>query len=372
MQILHALPRRGHGAGFSLIELMVGIAIGMVAVVVVMQVMVSSEGSRRSGTSTDDAQTAGAIALTELQRHIRQSGQGFSSELRQSKPYSRLLGCNVRLPSGSVLNGLAPVTINHAQVPAGDANTDTLLVAYGSDPGSPDGDRVNAQITPTTYSVATPSGFQLNDRVIEMPQPIPALNAPCANTYTIGRVTAIAGAVVTVDNGTAANMNGGALYNLGLQPRIQAFAVRNGNLTACDFTVNDCTAAGNTGDANIWVPIASNVVSMRAQYGVDTAAAGAMDGVVDTYNQTTPTTPCGWIRASAVRLAIVVRATQYDKDFDITTQPAALGLATNWAGSGGAPIILNNGDDWNHFRYKKFETTVPLRNLTWQGHTDLC
>ena len=368
---LAPLPRPGRETGFSLVELMVGLAIGMVAVLVVMQVLLSSDSARRSGTSTDDAQTAGAIAMTELQRSIRQSGQGFSSELRQGGLLSRMIGCNVRLPSGTVLSGLAPVTINHPQIPAGDADTDTLLVAYGSDPGSPEGDRVNAQIAATDYSVATPSAFKVNDRVLELPTPAPVPTVPCATTYTIGRVVAKAGAVVTVDKGTAANMNGGTLFNLGQQPRLQAFAVRNGNLTVCDFTVKDCSADSSTGDPDVWTPIASNLVSLRAQYGADTTA-GAMDGIVDGYTQTTPTTPCGWIRVPAVRLAIVLRATQYDKNFDLSAEPAALKLATEWAGSAEAPVKLNGATDWTHFRYKKFETTVPLRNLTWQGVTAGC
>jgi len=62
--------------GFSLVELMVGMVIGMIAIIVVMQVFSLSEGSKRTTTGGDDAQMSGAVALTMLQRDIRQAGYG--------------------------------------------------------------------------------------------------------------------------------------------------------------------------------------------------------------------------------------------------------------------------------------------------------
>jgi len=43
-------------AGFSLVELMIGLVIGMVAIVVMMQVFSVSEGYKRTTTGGDDAQ----------------------------------------------------------------------------------------------------------------------------------------------------------------------------------------------------------------------------------------------------------------------------------------------------------------------------
>ena len=122
-------PHRSRG--FSLVELMVGLVIGTIAILVVLQVFALSEGSKRTTTGGDDAQNAGAIALVLMQRDLRQAGYGISSVA--------LLGCNLALPvpapgtaTAWTLNALAPVTINHAGIPAGDANTDTLLLVYGS------------------------------------------------------------------------------------------------------------------------------------------------------------------------------------------------------------------------------------------------
>ena len=67
-------------AGFSLVELMIGLVIGMVAIVVMMQVFSVSEGYKRTTTGGDDAQNNGAIALYGLQRDIQQSGKAATAE----------------------------------------------------------------------------------------------------------------------------------------------------------------------------------------------------------------------------------------------------------------------------------------------------
>lgn len=52
------------------------------------------------------------------------------------------------------------------------------------------------------------------------------------------------------------------------------------------------------------------IVALRAMYGKDTNA----DGVVDTYDNTTPTTNAGWMQVRAVRIALVARSSSYQKD----------------------------------------------------------
>jgi len=345
-------------AGFSLVELMIGLVIGMVAIVVMMQVFSVSEGYKRTTTGGDDAQNNGAIALYGLQRDIQQSGMGMSA--------FQLIGCDVLLRTGVTLNAMSPLTINHSSIPstASDTNTDTLLVVYGNGNGSGEGAKVEAQPLQTTYTIAAaassasaPGAFVVgasattSDKVIVEAQPRPS---PCS--LTMEAVTAVAGTNVTVGTGVA-GMSGGILYNLGQSPKVLVYAVKGGNLVMCDFIANDCGAAGNVGNAAIWVPIASNIVSLRAEYGRDTSAP--MNATVDQFDQTTPTTACLWARVSAARLALVARSAQYDKGVVTAAAPA-------WA-SASAAINLSGNTDWDHYRYKVFQTVVPLRNMTWQG-----
>jgi type IV pilus assembly protein PilW len=345
------LVRRNNG--FSLIEILVGLAIGLIGMIVMMQVFGVSEANKRTTTGGDDAQTAGAITLYTLQRDIRQAGFGITN--------IKLMGCNVQLRAGVTLNALAPVTINHASIPAGDATTDTLLMVAGSSNGAQEGDAITTQPIanyPKNYTIQTPSAFTVGDQVIAQPA---TANIPTICNLTMEPVAAIdsANSIINVATGVAATANG-FIYNLGQAPRILAYAIRNNVLTVCDFFANDCTLTTNVNNPAIWVPIANNIVSLRAQYGRDTNAA-PMNAVVDTYDQSTPTTHCGWARTFAIRLALVARNSSFDKADAITTTDPA------WAGSANAPISISSDTNWQHYRYKVFQTTVPIRNIVSTG-----
>lgn len=373
--LLSCPPRRAV-SGFSLVEILVGMVIGMLGIIIMMQVFSLSEEQKRTTTGGGDAQSGAAIALFGLQRDIRQAGYGVSDV--------KLLGCSLQLRAGPPivgLNPLAPLTINHPAIPAGDANTDTLLLVYGSTNGSPQGDGIIAQpaavgaaVLPDIYATQTPTSFTSADWVIATPQNrATSCNLASTNVTCVGLPcgtapnTSAANVIVTTGTGVA-NMSNGTLFNLGSAPRVLAYAIRNGNLTLCDYMVNDCGLAANTGNVAIWVPIASNIVSMRAQYGRDTSAT--MDAIVDVYDQTTPTPPpppttvpayeCKWARISAVRLVLVARSANFEKTAVTAAAPA-------WEGSAGNAIDLSANATWQNFRYKVIQTVVPIRNLAWQG-----
>lgn len=320
--------------GFSLVELLVGIVVAMAAVIVVMQVFKVSEGQRRAASGGDDAQTTGAIALSLLQRDLRQAGQGFSNPA--------LLDCQLRLGNSRSITHLAPVTINPAGIPAGDSNTDVVLVAYGTGQGSPEGSLINSQPGAATYAVTAPQAFVANDYVVATPQ---NRAAPCALD-----LTTVAGAPAGTNVAVALGMTNapnGALFTFGATPRFVAYAVRSGRLTTCDFLTQDCTSS----DAANWSEVGDGIVSLRAEYARDTSAS--RDAIPDVYDQTTPSSWCGWSRVVATRVVLVARSRQPEKE-DVAAS------APSW--SGAASIVIG-GDGWKRYRYKTYETTVPLRNM---------
>lgn len=365
---------------------MVGMVIGMLGIIVIMQVFALFEGQKRTTSGGSEAQNIGAIALSGLTDDIRQGGYGFDT--------LNLMGCDVLLRTGVTLKALAPVTINSTSVPAGDANTDTLLMAYGNSETLPEGNSIIVPIIDAThFSVqAFLPSFSAGDYVIATPQ-----NRSCVPTVSpappitiLNTVTAVTNPTLTLTPGVtpASSVTPGMLFNLGPVITIHAYAVRNGSLTMCDFMVNDCSLAANTGNTSIWVPIADNIVSLRAQYGQDitnhaptitSLKTGSMDGVVDIYSQTPPGNTgvtedaCGWLRTLSIRLALIARNTQLEKIPVTTAAPVWAGsTAINnnpaWAGSlAGAsanPIDLTANPRWQQYRYKVFETTVPIRNIT--------
>lgn len=348
-------PHAGQ-SGFSLIEIMVGMVIGLLAIIVMMQVFAVSEERKRTANAGSDAQNSAVIALDGMQRDIGQSGYGFAM--------TRLLGCNLQLPNGAVVP-MAPVIINPAAnvIPAGDANTDTLLVAYGLGNDQPEGYNLLGQ-SGTTYTIVGTGMLRVGDQVIAAP-------AACgATTLVLGTVTAVNASVVQLSTSAA----GTGLFNLGANPRFLAYAVRNGNLVVCDYMAANCGSNSALDLANpaIWRLVAENIVSLRALYGHDTSVP--MDGIVDEpYDQTTPTTNCTWAKTPAVRLALVARSAQYEKE-DITLGPAP----AQWSRSGTVAIGVPTNPDgtadglWRRYRYRVFETVVPIRNVAWMGVISGC
>jgi type IV pilus assembly protein PilW len=347
----HRSAPRPDAQGFTLVEVLVAMVIGMIGMIIMLQVFATAEGQRRATTGTGDAQTSGAMALYDLQRDIRQSGYGFNS--------LTLLNCSISLPNGATLPALAPVIINPRRannsllLPAGDANTDTLLVAYGAAAGSPEGD-VILGVFGNSLSVHTAANFAAWHWVI-------AARNQCVPGAPLLLQQLQPGSIRYEEKTVTVGAAGGSLsllFNLGATPTIHAYAIRGGNLTVCDFLANNCSVAGNPA---IWVPIASNIVSLRAQYGRDTAPPNG----VDTWDRTTPASACDWVRVSALRLAVVARNSQVERN------PITLAAPT-WEGSNqpapaGAPFNLGARADWQNYRYKVFETVVPIRNLPWMA-----
>lgn len=360
-------------AGFSLVEIVVALVIGMLGMIVIMQVFGVFEGQKRSTSSGNEAQNNGAIALAGLQRDIQQSGYGISD--------LNLLACGLTLPSGATLTDLAPVTINPAAavVPLGDTNTDTLLVVYGNGNNSVLGSVIGTQSANTVYPLTTTIEFTAADRVIARPVATsnPALARTCS--LTLDTVSAVATSSVTVAPGVAGVTNG-QLYDLGAAPVVRAYAIRSGNLTVCNYMANNCGNAALITNSAVWVPIANGIVSMKAQYGKDSTTA-AMVGIVDKYDQASAvpaaaqstSSQCGWARISAVRIALVARSGQYSSTAVTTSAPSWAGTsANNPAGSAANPIVLSADTNWQRYRYKVFETTIPIRNIVWMGVQSTC
>jgi type IV pilus assembly protein PilW len=370
-------------AGFSLVEIMVGMAIGLLGIIIMLQMLSFSENQKRTTSGSNDAQNGGAIALYGLQRDIQLSGYGISGQNSGNTP--NLLGCSLQLRAGVTLNALAPVTINYATIPAAasDPNTDTVMVVYGNSNGSEEGDSISAQVSQTNYTAGTagtPIFYNPNDYVIAQyaarqaicslfMDRVTAAYPPLTNPVIV--TTGIANITTTNTSGSASPM----LYDLGQSPTIRVYAVYHGNLTVCDYTASDCGSAANVGNTAIWVPTAGNIVSMRAQYGRDTTA-GTMDGMVNIWDQTTPTTACTWARVPSVRIALVAIGSY--------SSATVLTVAPNWDGTtaaaAAAPLPANvatpinltqipilGTTSWQNYHYKVFQTAVPIRNISMQG-----
>lgn len=66
-------------AGFSLVDVMVGMVLGLIGTIIIFQVFEASERIKRSTTGGGDAQQNGIAALFALQHGVRQAGYGINA-----------------------------------------------------------------------------------------------------------------------------------------------------------------------------------------------------------------------------------------------------------------------------------------------------
>ncbi len=366
--------------GFSMVELLVGMVIALLATIVIMQVLTNSEAGRRTTGGLADSQTSGLLGLFAIERDLQQAGLGVSA--------LSSLGCSIRAAGN--LNGklLAPAMIvpagaasgspeNPWGIPPGDAGSDMIVVGYGNPTTASEGTLLSSAASASPYRVDSILGLAIGEYL---------LVADEGSDCTLGQVTATdaTDSSVTLNFGAGVNYTQSArAHGLGRNPRIVVFAVRNGSLTMCDFLVNDCSNAGSAGDADVWVPVASDVVAIAAQYGWDTTSNP--DKAVDAYckSRLTPggacpasddgspaaghsgltqaQRACDWNRALSMRVAVVSRSGQYEKE---EVSPASIKL---WPDSAISPSttgpVYMPAD--RHYRYRVANTTVALRNIIW-------
>jgi type IV pilus assembly protein PilW len=157
--------------------------------------------------------------------------------------------------------------------------------------------------------------------------------------------------------------SGDTILNLG-DPVLRTYQIGGGKLQV----VETLLSAANTTPVNL----VDSIVDLRALYGKDTNN----DNVVDTYNMTTPTTSAQWLQVQAVKIGILARIGTHEKPTAGANCDATTATPT-WSGSAVAgPVTVANPFRAINvttvtsldrcYRYRVFETTVPLRNIIWR------
>lgn len=385
--------------GFSLVELLVAILVSMILMLIVMKLFADSESAKRNVSSGGAAQSNGAVAIYSLSRELRFAGFGFTGDAA--------LGCTLnshnagRNPVDVTINLLSPVRVFPAgaaavlgstTLPAGDAGSNIILLAYGNSSVLGDPVGFNDLIaTKNGYALKSRVGFQLGDFIlaaqgIQQPCSMMQITALPGTIDICGQsdsgdadlIRVGSGAFMTPYNNTGgggcvsspSNFNSAAptvsypssgysatISNLGSAPRIVAYTVRAGNLVSCDVLTTNCA------NSALWTNLVSNIVGLQAQYGWDTS--GTPDGSVDVFNSNTPVDRCQISRIVAIKIGILARNSSQEKVDSAGNHVTP--VAPTW--SGGTFMLPSGGED---FRYKTFETVVPLRNMVWRGPTVGC
>lgn len=366
-------------AGVTLIELMVGVVIGLLATLVIAQVAQVYEAKKRNTTAGNDAQVNGALALNTLQRDLQAGGYGLTS--------GGGVGCAIkgRFNTTAYDWTLAPVRIvqnadTHLPVSLQilmSSNTQFSLPMRVFEDHLRNGTEF---ILGSTSSDLTNVGNKVGDLMMAVPAAVDSTST-CA-LFTVTRVcTAIVSGSCTVANSVQHAVDASAPWNQdgtdatrsrfpGTLATSTAYAsgsylVNLGSLIDRTYSINSNTlqlvSFNSASPASPTTEqLYADIVNLQAVYGRDTSPTA--DKVVDVWDNATPTTPDGWSRVTAVRVALVARSTQYEKDIVTATQPT-------WTpdGSTATTIQVNHLNDWQHYRYRVFEVVVPLRNILWQS-----
>lgn len=345
--------------GFSLVEIMVGMAIGLLGMVVILQVFSVTESGKQTTTGGGDAQQKAALSLHTIEHDLRMAGYGING-------VPELMGCNIQGYNAS----RTPQTFNFVLAPVvitqGTGSLpDTITVTYSTSA------IVNAPASITQAMPSPSSAYKVNNRYGFSPGDLIVI-AESGKDCTLGQVTDTPGGGqsdnVIHNSGNYKNSDGNnvpadynkpggvsnvnytttaKLYNLGPLPISNIYSIASSSL---NLFVN-LTADNET--------VADNVVDLQAQYGIDTDD----DGDVDTYSTSADldsngtTTGLEYSQVLSVRLGLISRSTKREPACNVTT------VVPTWAGGAFNNITANV--DWQCYRYRVFETTTMLRNMIW-------
>ena len=358
--------------GVTLIELMVGIVLGLLATLVISQTLVFAEAQKRTTTTGADAQVNGTLALYTLERDLKEAGYGLTT-------VSTALGCEIRSSYKGTTSTftLAPVVISAGA--SGAPDTVRVLGSSKENYSVPASVVKDHPANAANFFVNTGVGIADGDFMLAVPETPSATNWCSLFQVTdnkSGSGPGLGNNQVLHNSGQSDwNNPGGSTifpntgYNTGSYLLNLGAIINRSYSISGDLNLQLATFLSTSATTTIQ-SLFPNVVQLQAFYGKDTNA----DGSVDLYDKTTPSTQAGWSQILTVRIGVVARSTQFERDavtsvnllWDVGSSVTTTGSST-CGSSRCISIKIDNLPDWQNYRYKVYETTVPLRNMLWRS-----
>ncbi len=392
--------------GFSLIEILIGLVLGLIVSLVIMQTLSSFEGQKRTTTGVASTQTNGSIALYNVMRDVQSAGFGLPFLDLKNSPVKCSTAVTIDHDNLASTNpiGLFPIIITDGGNTAG--ASDQISTRYSAVFTPPDADlRRKAIINGVTVefpsnpgvsvpiqnaSNATTTGLVVqNNRGCQVGDVVLAskLNeATGVVSCTLAHVTTASQTNADLDSDTthikltqdlpAATYSAGSLSCLGRWNEV-TYRVNNGVLERSGQTNVDGMPSAE------FVPNVADIVNIQAQYGIsDIADANQVTHWVNaTGAWAAPIASfADQNRIKAVRVAVVARSGLMEKTTVTNTCTTSQGTINNgpcaWddtvvalsgvpAGDAAPKIDLSSDSNWQRYRYRVFETIIPLRNIAW-------
>ncbi|MYM34780.1 pilus assembly protein PilW [Duganella sp. FT94W] len=393
--------------GFSLVELMISVVIGLLALWFATRLVVSGETNKDAAVGGGDSMQNGMLAMFQLSGDAAIAGWGLNDRA--------VAGCTANFSDqrGYQLltaqrDGVSITPLAAVVIQSNGANPDVISFNSGSSNAGVASTLMKANYTGESYVVAAesmPYGYSAGDVLVVAPQ---TPDRPCTVMQIAGFNPASGrGAEMLLQGGSQYRYNVAAgmtqnyamnvtyLYNLGRpdQLHFHTWSVNNGVLLLRAADLAGAEAAG--------VSVTDNIVSIKAQYGFDTRVLAGYDPN-PAYNgkQLLPTANGGmqigtwsgamidadgdgvtgglgdYQRIAAVRIAVVARSKTAERPRPggactaTAVMPAVFGTSVP-SGVQAVPVQVNvavAGDtlSWKCYRYRVFETIVPIVNAQYR------
>lgn len=336
--------------GFTMVEMMVGLALGLLASLAIFTAVSSFETQRRITAGGADMQQNGLLALYFLEQDLRMAGFGLidGSTVPGSLPCVQVNNVSiapVRIADGG--GSVPDIIITHRL----DSDTGGIVTGGGAAKLT---SALSTTASITTMTVDNNKSIHLNDNLL-IPDAamnctlVKATSIPAVNVTT-PPIPAKAG-VPAVPEVLVPPVS--TIINLG--QGVPSFPAMQYGLDA-NYNLNHSEDGGKT-----WAPVAANIVNMQAQYGIANAGTQTVSCWTDATGNA-----CGgsnWAnppaadinRIKAIRIAIVARSAQRSPRIVTNAAPS-------WYGG---TISLNTVANWQNYRYKVYQTVIPVRNVIW-------
>ncbi len=344
--------------GFSLVEVMVGMTLGLLTVLVVMKTFSVFEFQKQTTTAGSDAQENGLMAMVQLEQDIRGAGAGLiNHDVMNCNTVNSYYNGTVPAPGMPTSGGFAPVSITDG----GASASDTLTISTGganSLGGIPANITVTMPPTSAEFNISSTVGFSVGQLILLMQ----------GGVCTVMQVTTVQPSALKIQH----NSGSSAPYNPSTPPSgwpsyttgatVTDFGSFTTHTYAIDSNYNLQLTDSATGTT---LPQMSDIVRMDAQYGISSAAgvqpvsswvdATAANGFA------APLSSANIKRIKAIKLVIVARSNKKEVTNVTSSAPTYYDASTGTTTS----INISYLPNWQQYRYKVYTTIIPLRNVIW-------
>ncbi|NCQ51465.1 hypothetical protein GW796_06140 [archaeon] len=343
--------------GSFLVELMIGLLMSSITILGVLTIYAEFEGQKRTTVQMGQTMSNVAIAMFPIEQNAKKAGFGIN--------HLELIGCNVLgyNENRTVKDfnfSLVPVLIT----PGAD-NTVSDEITFMS--GSSDRSLYPVKLTSSmpnsaaVYKVDTRYGMQEGDLLIAVQSGkdctlsqisnLPTSSGTSDNViHNSGNYT---NPVTGLQVATTYNKAGGLgisylknakLINIGSEPDITEYKITDNQLAEYNaFNLKSSITS-------------DNIVLMKALYGLDTDNNDTIDNWTNNIGVAT-----NYQYLKAIKIAILARSPLKEKAIGGVCSTTTVSTFS----SGGITLDASALPDWNCYRYRLIQSTIPIRNLMW-------